>query len=61
MLELGRLIILAEEVFLGSFLLSGLYLPHVQIVNEAAKIRYRSGSQFDCGGTTFHQLFVHVC
>jgi 2-oxoisovalerate dehydrogenase E1 component beta subunit len=24
-----------------------------QIVNEAAKFRYRSGNQFNCGGLTF--------
>eukprot|EP00744_Colponema_vietnamica_P003619 GILI01005517.1.p1 GENE.GILI01005517.1~~GILI01005517.1.p1 ORF type:complete len:372 (-),score=122.45 GILI01005517.1:743-1858(-) len=31
-----------------------------QIVNEAAKYRYRSGNQFDCGGVTFRAPYGAV-
>lgn len=34
--------------------------PALQIVNEAAKYRYRSGGQFNVGGLTFRAPYGHV-
>lgn len=33
---------------------------YLQIVNEAAKYRYRSGNQFDCGGLTLRMPCMAV-
>ena len=33
---------------------------NIQIVNEAAKYRYRSGNQFDCGGLTIRMPVMAV-
>jgi hypothetical protein len=30
----------------------------IQIVNEAAKFRYRSGNEFNCGGISFFAAFL---
>ena len=35
-------------------------LARVQIVNEAAKYRYRSGGSFDCGSLTFRTPYGAV-